>query len=208
MVYRNENVTAHLRVHEPYMSLYSSLFCLCIQCHTPLFFQGDANRSYSDDDHSSSNFDESEKLDTIKLSGEPFHLTFIFICLYEFTLVWHNFISFCSRQSRPLWCSQVRWDLSGLTLVMRVPRMYFNQSVDLFFLHASDLLWAPSRCPSFTFFKTQQSYPIVDDPFGIFSICNINLLVTTKTQDHYRWLECRLPGKLKSLLGLLQKGLS
>lgn len=37
-----------------------------------LFFylQGDANRSYSDDDHSSSNFDESEKRDSIKLSGK------------------------------------------------------------------------------------------------------------------------------------------
>ncbi|CAI5681277.1 unnamed protein product [Oreochromis niloticus] len=30
--------------------------------------EGDANRSYSDDDHSSSNFDESEKRDSIKLS--------------------------------------------------------------------------------------------------------------------------------------------
>uniref|UniRef100_A0A4W6CWI3 Calcium voltage-gated channel subunit alpha1 Ib n=1 Tax=Lates calcarifer TaxID=8187 RepID=A0A4W6CWI3_LATCA len=32
--------------------------------------EGDANRSYSDDDHSSSNFDESEKHDSIKLSGK------------------------------------------------------------------------------------------------------------------------------------------
>uniref|UniRef100_A0AAX7SV89 Ion transport domain-containing protein n=1 Tax=Astatotilapia calliptera TaxID=8154 RepID=A0AAX7SV89_ASTCA len=32
--------------------------------------EGDANRSYSDDDHSSSNFDESEKRDSIKLSGK------------------------------------------------------------------------------------------------------------------------------------------
>lgn len=36
-----------------------------------LNLQGDANRSCSDDDRSSSNFDESEKHDSIKLSGEP-----------------------------------------------------------------------------------------------------------------------------------------
>lgn len=36
-----------------------------------LNLQGDANRSYSDDDRSSSNFDESEKHDSVKLSGEP-----------------------------------------------------------------------------------------------------------------------------------------
>lgn len=83
------------------VSVYSNrLFCPDILCLTPLFLQGDANRSYSDDDHSSSNFDESEKLDTIKLSGEPFHLTFIFrICLYEFTLVCHHFVLLCSRPS-------------------------------------------------------------------------------------------------------------
>lgn len=41
---------------------------------SPVFslnLQGDANRSYSDDDRSSSNFDESEKHDSMKLSGEP-----------------------------------------------------------------------------------------------------------------------------------------
>uniref|UniRef100_A0A7N6A2Y2 Ion transport domain-containing protein n=1 Tax=Anabas testudineus TaxID=64144 RepID=A0A7N6A2Y2_ANATE len=50
--------------------------------------EGDANRSYSDDDHSSSNFDESEKHDSIKLSGEVetcfFHnlkITLIYHCI-------------------------------------------------------------------------------------------------------------------------------
>lgn len=42
-----------------------------------LNLQGDANRSYSDDDRSSSNFDESEKHDSIKLSGEPHEHIFI-----------------------------------------------------------------------------------------------------------------------------------
>ena len=45
-----------------------SPFPLCLL--SLLCLQGDANRSYSDDDHSSSNFDESEKHDSIKLSGE------------------------------------------------------------------------------------------------------------------------------------------
>lgn len=40
------------------------------------YLQGDANRSYSDDDHSSSNFDESEKRDSIKLSGKSDIQTF------------------------------------------------------------------------------------------------------------------------------------
>lgn len=37
-------------------------------------FKGDANRSYSEDDRSSSNFDESERHDSIKLSGECSYL--------------------------------------------------------------------------------------------------------------------------------------
>lgn len=44
-----------------------------LMLHAPGLFlrlQGDANRSCSDDDRSSSNYDESEKRDSIKLSGE------------------------------------------------------------------------------------------------------------------------------------------
>lgn len=61
--------------------------CNIFACCKPLFLmslifffffyhQGDANRSYSDDDHSSSNFDESEKHDSIKLSGENLNVFF------------------------------------------------------------------------------------------------------------------------------------
>lgn len=46
-----------------------------------LNLQGDANRSYSDDDRSSSNFDESEKHDSIKMSGEPQKHVFILFML-------------------------------------------------------------------------------------------------------------------------------
>lgn len=53
-------------------SLFSNLCLLwnLFQLSLHFYCQGDANRSYSDDDHSSSDFDESEKHNSSKLSGE------------------------------------------------------------------------------------------------------------------------------------------
>lgn len=54
-----------------------------------LYLQGDANRSYSDDDHSSSNFDESEKHDSIKLSGENWLASQVKVFVFmPFALFW------------------------------------------------------------------------------------------------------------------------
>lgn len=64
------------------MSATDCLFDLCFLLKPLFFLQGDANRSYSDDDRSSSNFDESEKHDSIKLSGELFSISHFKFALY------------------------------------------------------------------------------------------------------------------------------
>lgn len=114
-------------LHEPCVTA-SSLFL-----PSPLCLQGDANRSYSDDDHSSSNFDESEKHDSIKLSGELatcfFHsliITVIFQSIrstlpkpLQLQARFLRRIGFISRRGCVLWL-WVNWRISGEVTIIEV----------------------------------------------------------------------------------------
>uniref|UniRef100_A0A8D3D2P5 Calcium voltage-gated channel subunit alpha1 Ib n=1 Tax=Scophthalmus maximus TaxID=52904 RepID=A0A8D3D2P5_SCOMX len=82
--------------------------------------EGDANRSYSDDDRSSSNFDESERHDSIKLSGEPtgFCHNLLKATYYTMFFQFFLFLYLCFRVQKmtevykPDWCeSREEWSV-------------------------------------------------------------------------------------------------